>query len=213
MIDDAARDGAHTPTPTLAADRERIGMANDTEKKSNAVARERGDGTADDQVLAVDNDQALEMLMIMRGLAGRLERLEESQSKLEKKLDDEEKRVRAVDLPMTLKPLRVGLGCGARTHIDSLARSPQTPLTTTPRRPAAPPQYFGQHQPGYGVPLSELQRLFAAAQGAQCNGVTRTWLHVATWLHGGFSNVGVRHTNGYTLQTAGLYAFRLPIGR
>ncbi|KAG3133022.1 hypothetical protein PC128_g26399 [Phytophthora cactorum] len=46
-----------------------------------------------------------------------------------------------------------------------------------------------------------------------CNGVTHKWLHVATWLHGGFSNVGVRHTNGYTLQTAGLYAFRLPIGR
>ncbi|KAG3107711.1 hypothetical protein PI125_g12470 [Phytophthora idaei] len=46
-----------------------------------------------------------------------------------------------------------------------------------------------------------------------CNGVTRKWLRVATWLHGGFSNVGVRHTNGYTLQTAGLYAFRLPIGR
>ncbi|KAG6955185.1 hypothetical protein JG688_00011993 [Phytophthora aleatoria] len=46
-----------------------------------------------------------------------------------------------------------------------------------------------------------------------CNGVTRKWLHVATWLHGGFSNVGVRHTNGYTLQTTGLYAFRLPIGR
>ncbi|KAG2822808.1 hypothetical protein PC114_g11812 [Phytophthora cactorum] len=114
MIDDAARDGAHAPTPTLAADRERIGIANDTEVKSNAVARERGDGTTDDQVLAVDNDQALEMLMIMRGLAGRLERLEQSQSKLEKKLDDEEKRVRAVDPPMTLKPLRVGLGCGAR---------------------------------------------------------------------------------------------------
>ncbi|KAG6946134.1 hypothetical protein JG687_00016891 [Phytophthora cactorum] len=46
-----------------------------------------------------------------------------------------------------------------------------------------------------------------------CNGVTRKWLHIATWLHGGFSNVGVRHTNGYTLQTGGLCAFRLPIGR
>ncbi|KAG2765653.1 hypothetical protein Pcac1_g22868 [Phytophthora cactorum] len=47
----------------------------------------------------------------------------------------------------------------------------------------------------------------------QCNGVTHKWLHVATWLHGGFSNAGVRHTNGYTLQTTGLYAFRFPIGR
>ncbi|KAG2761122.1 hypothetical protein PC129_g19124 [Phytophthora cactorum] len=50
-------------------------------------------------------------------------------------------------------------------------------------------------------------------RGKECNKVTRKWLHVATWLHGVFSNVGVRHTNGYTFQTAGLYAFRLPIGR
>ncbi|KAG3097176.1 hypothetical protein PI125_g15760 [Phytophthora idaei] len=57
-----------------------------------------------------------------------------------------------------------------------------------------------------------LGRGSAVGEGG-CNGVTRKWLHVATWLHGGFSNVGVRHTNGYTLQTAGLCAFRLPIGR
>ncbi|KAF1786694.1 hypothetical protein GQ600_9694 [Phytophthora cactorum] len=37
--------------------------------------------------------------------------------------------------------------------------------------------------------------------------VKRKWLHVATWLHGGFSNVGVRHTNGFTLQTTGLRRF------
>ncbi|KAG6970391.1 hypothetical protein JG688_00004883, partial [Phytophthora aleatoria] len=55
------------------------------------------------------------------------------------------------------------------------------------------------------VPLSALYIL--------CNGVTHKWLHVATWLHGGSSNIGVRHTNGYTLQTIGLYASRLPIGR
>ncbi|KAG3232692.1 hypothetical protein PI124_g22227 [Phytophthora idaei] len=54
---------------------------------------------------------------------------------------------------------------------------------------------------------------WCAAFELSCNGVTHKWLHVATWLHGGFSNVGVRHTNGYTLQTTGLYAFRLPIGR
>ncbi|KAG2786225.1 hypothetical protein PC129_g20613 [Phytophthora cactorum] len=55
--------------------------------------------------------------------------------------------------------------------------------------------------------------LFTGLPCPTCNGVTHKWLHVATWLHGGFSNVGVRHTNGYTLQTTGLYAFRLPIGR
>ncbi|KAG2760310.1 hypothetical protein Pcac1_g27755 [Phytophthora cactorum] len=67
-----------------------------------------------------------------------------------------------------------------------------------------------------------VKRIFRYLQGTKthgicfkpgCNGITHKWLHVATWLHGGFSNVGVRHTNGYTLQTAGLYAFRLPIGR
>ncbi|EEY68835.1 uncharacterized protein PITG_18739 [Phytophthora infestans T30-4] len=41
-----------------------------------------------------------------------------------------------------------GLGRGTRMHIDSLAGSPETPLTTTPRRPAPPPQYFGRHQVG-----------------------------------------------------------------
>ncbi|KAG3009903.1 hypothetical protein PC123_g11192 [Phytophthora cactorum] len=60
---------------------------------------------------------------------------------------------------------------------------------------------------------TEQLRVAFALSNLSCNGVTRKWLHVATWLHGGFSSVGVRHTNGYTLQTAGLYAFRLPIGR
>ncbi|KAG3162179.1 hypothetical protein PC128_g20647 [Phytophthora cactorum] len=63
--------------------------------------------------------------------------------------------------------LASGLQRGARTHIDSLAGPPQTPLTKTTRRPAAAPEFFGQHQPVYGVPLSDLQRPFAAAQGAQ----------------------------------------------
>lgn len=50
-------------------------------------------------------------------------------------------------------------------HIDSLGASPKTPFTVTPRR--APPQYFGQQQPGYGVPLSQLQRLYVETQAAQ----------------------------------------------
>ncbi|KAG2899652.1 hypothetical protein PC129_g24100 [Phytophthora cactorum] len=47
--------------------------------------------------------------------------------------------------------------------------------------------------------LTRQMREIAALNDSDCNGVTRKWLHVATWLHGGFSNVGVRHTNGYTL--------------
>ncbi|KAG2789151.1 hypothetical protein PC116_g26590 [Phytophthora cactorum] len=57
------------------------------------------------------------------------------------------------------------------------------------------------------------ERVFANSVFSECNRVARKWLYVATWLHGGFSNVGVRHTNGHTLQTTSLYAFRLPIGR
>ncbi|KAG3068883.1 hypothetical protein PI125_g23328 [Phytophthora idaei] len=65
----------------------------------------------------------------------------------------------------------------------------------------------------FPVEMATQVHVFVSGMNAGCNGDTRKRLHVATWLHRGFSSVGVRHTNGYTLQTAGLYAFRLPIGR
>ncbi|OWZ13001.1 hypothetical protein PHMEG_00013752 [Phytophthora megakarya] len=60
-----------------------------------------------------------------------------------------------------------GLGRGSRMHIDSLGGSPQTPPTRMPTRAVQPLQYFGQQQPGNGMPLSHLQRLFNAAQDAR----------------------------------------------
>ncbi|KAG2765643.1 hypothetical protein Pcac1_g22858 [Phytophthora cactorum] len=48
----------------------------------------------------------------------------------------------------------------------------------------------------------------------QCNGVLQqVGYNVATCYMEGSRTLGVRHTNGYTLQTTGLYAFRFPIGR
>ncbi|GMF48931.1 unnamed protein product [Phytophthora fragariaefolia] len=56
------------------------------------------------------------------------------------------------------------LGGGTGMHIDSLSGSPRTPVTTAPRRPVLTPRYFGYQQPGYELPVSNLQRMYAEAQ-------------------------------------------------
>ncbi|KAG2776715.1 hypothetical protein PC129_g10911 [Phytophthora cactorum] len=91
-------------------------------------------------------ETTVELHDMMRGLAGKLERLEESQSKLEKKIAGNAD----ANVPHKFEPVRT------RMHINSLAGSPQTPYTATPRTPAVASQYFGQQQPGYGMPLSDL---------------------------------------------------------
>ncbi|KAG2811152.1 hypothetical protein PC112_g15749 [Phytophthora cactorum] len=81
-------------------------------------------------------------------LAGRLERLEQSQSRLDKKIGDNGDGVRAnvaTTPPMNSGLFASGLGRGARMHIDSLGGSIDT------------------QQPGYGMPMSHLQRLYVAA--------------------------------------------------
>ncbi|KAG2776569.1 hypothetical protein PC129_g21084 [Phytophthora cactorum] len=88
---------------------------------------------------------------------------------MEQWLGNEGKRAREVDRPMT-PPMHSSrfasrLGSDARMHLNSLAGSPSRPRTTPPRRPTAAPQYIRQKQPGYEMPMSELQRLYAAAQG------------------------------------------------
>ncbi|ETP42501.1 hypothetical protein F442_10589 [Phytophthora nicotianae P10297] len=169
--DEAASVDAPATTPAFVTNCERVGMVDDVEEESTAVARERGNSINPDDRGADGGDNASELLNLMRGLAGRLERLEESQSKLEKKIDGNE-RAREAHVPST-PPMNsslfaTDLGRGAWMHIDSLAGSTETSYTATPRRPAAPPQYFGQQQPGYGMLLSHLQRLYAAAaQGGQ----------------------------------------------
>eukprot|EP00644_Phytophthora_capsici_P017388 jgi/Phyca11/20087/fgenesh1_pg.PHYCAscaffold_57_\ len=139
--DEAARDGASAPTPAPVAGNTQTDMENAAEEKSTAIAHERGDGNYldKDQMGAVDN--VAELMTLLRGVAGRLERLEESQTKLEKKLDgDEAKRARNANQPptpaMNASLFDSGLGRGNPMHIDYLGSSPQTPLTITPRRPA-----------------------------------------------------------------------------
>eukprot|EP00644_Phytophthora_capsici_P019293 jgi/Phyca11/21850/fgenesh1_pg.PHYCAscaffold_158_\ len=151
------------PTPAPVAGNTQTDMENAAEEKSTAIAHERGDGNYPDkdQMGAVDN--VAELMTLLRGVAGRLERLEESQTKLEKKLDgDEAKRARNANQPptpaMNASLFDSGLGRGNPMHLDYLGSSPQTPLTITPRRPAVMPQYFG-----HGMPMSHLQRLYPAA--------------------------------------------------
>ncbi|OWZ22783.1 putative mitochondrial protein [Phytophthora megakarya] len=107
-------------------------------------------------------------MTLLRGMAGRQEKLEDSQTKLEKRLDAErephQRKPEPMTPPMNSSLFASGLGLGTRMNIDSLGDSPLTPLTVTPRRQPVAPQYFGQQQPGYSMPMSELQRLYAAAQ-------------------------------------------------
>ncbi|KAE9318017.1 hypothetical protein PF008_g18611 [Phytophthora fragariae] len=100
------------------------------------------------------------------GAAGQLDKLEESQTKLEQRLVLPKKGAKAL---MDTSLFMSALGLGSRMHIDSLSG---TPHTKTPRRSTAPPQYFGlrhadvrSHKPGYG--MSELQRHYAVEHAAQ----------------------------------------------
>ncbi|KAG3117021.1 hypothetical protein PI124_g4303 [Phytophthora idaei] len=121
-FDESKDDGATVPVTALAADRERIGMADENEDQSttmvrergngNTIARDRGDGTVmvrergndtntDGQAPTVRTDDASELLALMRGITGRLERLEESQTKLEKRLDVEKDHAAGAGVPMS----------------------------------------------------------------------------------------------------------------
>ncbi|ETP14432.1 hypothetical protein F441_10626 [Phytophthora nicotianae CJ01A1] len=77
--DEAASVDAPATTPAFVTNRERVGMVDDVEEESTAVARERGNSINPDDRGADGGDNASELLNLMRGLAGRLERLEESQ--------------------------------------------------------------------------------------------------------------------------------------
>jgi hypothetical protein len=153
-------------------------MAAEAEDGSTAGVRERNDGTTAGADAPATGDDAGELMAILRGLAGQLGRLEESQAdlkashdKLEKQLGEGEARrarpQQPTTPPMDSSLFASALGRGTRMHIDSLSGSPRTPLTTTLRRPALTPQYFGLQQPGYRAPMSNLQRMYAAAQAPQ----------------------------------------------
>jgi hypothetical protein len=132
-----------------------------------AVARARGDGTPGNPSGAAATttvgDQTTEMLQLLRGVVGRLDKLEESQTQLQKQLEPNK-------APKTISDSSLfesALGRGSRMHIDALGAA--APIQA-PRRPAAAPQYFGlrhvdvgAHEPG----ISELQRLYEVERVAQ----------------------------------------------
>ncbi|EEY66888.1 uncharacterized protein PITG_17472 [Phytophthora infestans T30-4] len=150
------------PTET---DRARAASVDGAE--STADARARGDGDQDVAAAATtEQDEASELLRLLRGVAGRLDKLEESQVKLEKRLETPKQDPK---LMVDTSPFASALGRGSRMHIDSLSGTPQT---QAPRRPTVHPQYFGLRHADVGVHetgMSELQRLFAEEHAAQAN--------------------------------------------
>uniref|UniRef100_H3GWD4 Integrase catalytic domain-containing protein n=1 Tax=Phytophthora ramorum TaxID=164328 RepID=H3GWD4_PHYRM len=151
----------------MQAEPGRARTGSDDGVESTAVARARGDGNTGNVASATTEEgEVPELLALLRGVAGRLDKLEESQTKLEQRLEPPKKDAKAL---MDTSLFASALGRGSRMHIDSLSG---TPHTQTPRRPTAPPQYFGlrhadvgSHEPGYS--MSELQRLYAAEHAAQ----------------------------------------------
>ncbi|CAI5701697.1 unnamed protein product [Peronospora effusa] len=157
-----ARDGVHAQEAP-ATGHGGVGRVEDLEEKSNpSNAHAVG-------VTTSRSDDVSELLVLMRGMAGRLDRLEESQAKL---VEENDGRGRNVDTPMT-PPINSSLfasalGKGTRMHMDSLDGSPRTPVTT-PRRPVEPPRYFGYEQAGYGGPRQGNE--FHIAQGQAVHGM------------------------------------------
>ncbi|KAG3109032.1 hypothetical protein PI124_g11790 [Phytophthora idaei] len=157
-------------------------MADNNEDQSTTFTRERGDGnTPGGQAPAASIDKASDLLALMRGITGRLEGLEESQTKLEKKLDAEKEHGRGdarMTPPMNYSLSASRLSRGVRMHIDSLDGSPR---------------YFGQQQPGCGMLLSDLQRLCAAAQGAHGPPGPSPQQPQEARVHGGAGGCPVEH--------------------
>ncbi|KAJ8558742.1 hypothetical protein ON010_g8707 [Phytophthora cinnamomi] len=129
-------------------------------------------------------DGETELLALMRRITERLDRLEESQAKLEKTLEgDRAKHESKVD-PILTPPMNTNLfvsslGRGARMHIDQLSGSPRTPSTRSPH--------------GYGGELSELQRLYAAAQAQAQQPPPPAPLHHAATAQPGVGQQAIRY--------------------
>ncbi|OWZ04657.1 hypothetical protein PHMEG_00023404 [Phytophthora megakarya] len=142
-------------------------MINNKDEQKDKVAPaapEQGVGEAKD----TDGNNITELMTLVRAMAGRLERLEESQTKLEKNIEDDRiKRERKSDPPLTAPMNRSlftsQLGRGARMHIDQLGGSPHSPAGRSLVRPPAANPYIGTNNLDTAI-ISELQRLYAAAQ-------------------------------------------------
>ncbi|POM67044.1 LOW QUALITY PROTEIN: Putative retroelement [Phytophthora palmivora] len=174
---DAASDTAEleqkTPVPAADVAQTKIGMDDGGEVGSHAATRERCSGTAPDAKNAggggKSGGQDTEMMALLRAMATRMDKLEESNSKMEKTLAAKKNDLR-VDTFMTppASPFASRMGMDVRMHIDSLAGPPRSPpKMTAPRRVEPVHQYFTAQHQDHNVPLSRLQHLYAAQQAQQ----------------------------------------------
>uniref|UniRef100_H3GBI0 CCHC-type domain-containing protein n=1 Tax=Phytophthora ramorum TaxID=164328 RepID=H3GBI0_PHYRM len=126
----------------MQAEPGRVRTGSDDGVESIAVARARGDSNPGNLAAATtEGDEASELLTLVRGIVGRLDKLEQSQSKLEQHLEPPKKE------PKTIMDTSL--------VASALGRSS--------------PQYFGlrhaAHEPSNG--MSDLQRLYASEHAAQ----------------------------------------------
>ncbi|GMF42845.1 unnamed protein product [Phytophthora fragariaefolia] len=152
--------------------RARTGSDNGVE--STAVAREMGDGNPGDaeapatednaSAPAPESDESSELLRLLHGVARRLDK--QSHAKLEQRQEPPKKDPKSL---VNTSLFASALGRGSRMHIDSLSGTPHTQM---PRRPTAPPHFFGLRHADVGVHepancMSELERLYVAEHAAQ----------------------------------------------
>ncbi|ETM01298.1 hypothetical protein L917_02097 [Phytophthora nicotianae] len=137
--------------------RKRAGMAGGAEETSTAIVRERDGGNNLQGRAATDEerepDKMTRMLTLMKCFEAWFKQLEESQAKSSRVSGDGDRRARNVHHPMT-PPMDSILFAsdfrrGARMHLASLA---------------------GSRQPGNGLLVFELQRLYTAAQASPARG-------------------------------------------
>ncbi|KAE9324447.1 hypothetical protein PF008_g17113 [Phytophthora fragariae] len=142
----------------MQADPDRARTSFDDGEESTAVTRAKGDGDSGGAVAtATEDDQTTEMLQLLRGVVGRLDKLEESQAQIQKQLKSKK----------TPKTVRVGSGTRL---LDAHRRSGRCGPIQTPRRPTAASQYFGLRHADMGAyepGISGLQRLYAVERPAQ----------------------------------------------
>ncbi|POM65820.1 Secreted RxLR effector peptide protein, partial [Phytophthora palmivora] len=109
--------------------------------------------------------QETEMVALLRVMAKRMDKLEQSNSKQEKALAEKKNDLR-IDTFMTPPQVRSPHAWEwTRMHIDSLAGSPRPlPMITPPRRVKPIHQYFAAQPQVHEVPLSRVQHLYAEHQ-------------------------------------------------
>ncbi|GMF45001.1 unnamed protein product [Phytophthora fragariaefolia] len=190
-IHEAARAKADVPAPAPVASHKRIGMVGETKEKVTVVTPQ-GDGATK----SPGGDA--ELLVLMRGITERLDRLEESQFKLDKTLEGDRAKGERKVAPIVMPPMDTslfasGLGRGARMHIDQPSGSPRTPIARSLLRALAVHQYFGAQQHGYGGELSELQRVYAAAQAQAQRPIPPAPQHHAAEAQPGVGQQAFRH--------------------